>query len=134
MVLPPQEIIVQGKEKPQLEIHVIDPEASKEETQSNNAPQSLSIESPHNSLSSFPIEVPMFPPMIDVSSQSAPSVSESPQNVLPISAAEPSQGHPQENLLNIFSEDPSYVPVSDIDTSMTCFDEFMTSSSHPIVT
>lgn len=38
------------------------------------------------------------------------SAGESPQRVIPISATEPSLDHPQENLMNIFEDNPTYGP------------------------
>lgn len=117
MVLPPEEAPVCGKEKSHIHIHVIDPDDPGEGQQSDDAPKSLDLESPHEIPSLFSMELPLSPPNT--------IVDDSPQNGIPLLAIEPPLDHQQESLLEIFEDTPACIHLSEIDTSTSIFDEFM---------
>lgn len=143
MVIPLEEVTVKGKEKPQLHIQVIDSEDPEEEQQQDDAPKSTTSESPHEVPSQITLDVPMSPFDTDVDSFSTVHIAPVPlsvfaQNVIPISALEPSLDHPHEDLSNIFHENPVYVSLpslslAEIDTTATNFEKFLMESPHPLL-
>lgn len=132
LVIPPPKVSLKGKEKPQVQIQIIDADNDTHEENTAGSPPIGSV-SPHTTLPQLSLDVPMSPIDTDVDSFSTIHVEPSTSTCASIVPVEISHG----GLENIFDVNPSYAILSsvsflEVDTSAMSFDKFMIEASHDL--
>lgn len=137
LVIPPSEVSLKGKEKPEVQIQVIEADNDTHEENTTGSPPFVGWEFPHTTLPQLSLDVPMSPIDMDVDSFSTVNVEPVEPSTSTCTSIEVPVETSHGGLENVFDVNPSdailsNVSLPEIDTSTMSFDKFMTEASHDL--